>query len=187
MSELATHVRPTGNRMTAFGIITVLLGVLAISAPAVTGLSIIVCVGMMVIVAGMLRMLWAFAADSLGRGVLAFLVGGLTLLCGVALVTDPIIASGFLTIIIAIYLFVDGITEIAASFRPGQPARILLLFAGIISMMLSVMIWRQFPLSGMWAIGVILGFKLILIGVVMLTGGRIVRSVASTSAALSSP
>ena len=178
MNEIANHAGAFGTRMTVLGIITIILGVLAISSPAITGLSIILCVGILMIGAGVLRMLWAFSAGAVGRGMLAFLLGGLTLLCGAALVTDPIIASGFLTIIIAVYLLVDGIAEIAAAFRPAQPGRILLLFAGLISIMLAGMIWRQFPLSGMWAIGVILGIKLILIGIIMLTGASVVRSVA---------
>jgi uncharacterized membrane protein HdeD (DUF308 family) len=33
------------------------------------------------------------------------------------------------------------------------------------------MIWQQFPLSGAWAIGVLLGFKLLLVGMIMISVG----------------
>jgi hypothetical protein len=41
-------------------------------------------------------------------------------------------------------------------------------------------IWKQFPMSGMWAIGILLGIKLGFVGLIMLMGGSPVRSVAPT-------
>jgi uncharacterized membrane protein HdeD (DUF308 family) len=34
------------------------------------------------------------------------------------------------------------------------------------------MVWQQFPLSGAWAIGVLLGFKLLLVGMIMIGVGH---------------
>jgi uncharacterized membrane protein HdeD (DUF308 family) len=39
-------------------------------------------------------------------------------------------------------------------------------------------IWRQFPLSGVWAIGILLGIKLFFVGLTMVTAGSAVRSMA---------
>ena len=44
--------------------------------------------------------------------------------------------------------------------------------------MLGVMIWSQFPLSGAWAMGILLGIKLFSIGLIMITGGSMIRKVA---------
>jgi hypothetical protein len=38
-------------------------------------------------------MFWAFQAGSFGRGALAFAIGGLTLICGIALLANPLFAS----------------------------------------------------------------------------------------------
>jgi len=51
-----------------------------------------------------------------------------------------------------------------------------MLFGGIISILLGSMIWRQFPLSGAWAIGIMLGIKLFFVGLIMLTTGTAIRS-----------
>jgi len=53
-----------------------------------------------------------------------------------------------------------------------------MLFGGIVSIVLGVMIWRQFPLSGVWAIGVLLGIKLLFGGMIMVATGSTVRAVA---------
>jgi uncharacterized membrane protein HdeD (DUF308 family) len=177
MSNVLTEVQSSGNRMKIFGVISLILGLLAIAAPAFTGLSVLVSVGFLVMGGGVLRMLWAFGAGTFGKGLLAFAIGVLTLLCGIVLVTNPLFTSGFLTILIAICLFADGLAELVGSFSLGpNSGRGWLIIGGIASMVLAVMIWRQFPFSGLWAIGVFLGVKLLFVGIAMLTVGSGVKS-----------
>ena len=167
--------------MKFFGIFTIVLGILALVAPIITGTWVVLLVGLLVLAAGITRMVWAFQSDSLGKGLLRFTIGGLTLLCGVALVvtmvTDPRLASGIVTIVLAVYLLVDGAFEIAAAFlaRPTSGWG-WLLAGGILSVLLGLMIWLQFPLSGVWAIGILLGVKLLLVGTNMIFLSPAVRS-----------
>jgi uncharacterized membrane protein HdeD (DUF308 family) len=115
----------------------------------------------------------------LGKGVLVFVIGGLTLLAGIALLANPLLASGVLTIVLAIYFVADGVAEIATAVGlPPGPGRGWLLFGGAVSILLGIIIWRQFPLSGVWAIGVLLGIKLLFGGMIMVAGGSTVRAVA---------
>jgi uncharacterized membrane protein HdeD (DUF308 family) len=167
MSDTAI-ARPANPRL--FGFLAILLGVLAILAPVVTGMSIALIVGALVLVGGFFRMLWAWRMDGLRNRMLAFAIGLLTLICGVILVSDPLVASGVLTILLAAYFLLDGLSEMAAAFalRPAAGWGWLLL-GGILSLLLGLMIWAQFPLSGAWAIGILLGIKLILVGVIMLS------------------
>jgi uncharacterized membrane protein HdeD (DUF308 family) len=39
-------------------------------------------------------------------------------------------------------------------------------------------LWTGFPFSGPWVLGILLGLKLIFIGIIMLTGGSAVKSFA---------
>jgi uncharacterized membrane protein HdeD (DUF308 family) len=180
MTELAQEARSGGKRMTIFGVITIVLGFLCMVAPLIPGMAIAFLIGVLVLIAGILRIYWAFKAGSLGTGLLKFVLGVLTLVCGIALVSDPIIASGFLTILLAGYLFFDGIFEIAAGTRlKPQSGWGWMIFGGIISILLGVMIWRQYPLSGPFAIGILLGIKLLFIGMIMVTSGSTVQSIAA--------
>ena len=121
MNELANAGTKTGRNMSALGIFTMVLGFMTMLAPMLTGFSILMLVGILVVIAGLVRMFWAFQAGSFGKGALAFAVGGLTLLCGIALLANPLFASKLLTIVLTIYLMLDGIAEISAAFqvRPG--------------------------------------------------------------------
>ena len=168
-----SEITATGSQNTkTFGIVTIVLGILAIAAPMVAGVSVALLVGILVLMAGIARMVWALQAGSLGKGLLGMAIGVLTLICGVALVTDPLFASGVLTILVAAYFLVDGVFEIAAAFqvRP-RTGWGWLLMGGILSVLLGLMIWQQFPLSGAWAIGVLLGIKLLFVGIIILSVG----------------
>jgi uncharacterized membrane protein HdeD (DUF308 family) len=177
MNGFSDAARIGGNRITIFGVIAIILGMLAMLAPGVTGLSVAILLGIFFLAAGILRMIWAFQAGSLARGLLIFAVGGLTLLCGLALIANPLLASGVLTILLAVYFILDGIGEIAAGIRLRSATGWgWLLFGGIVSIWLGLIIWAQYPLSGIWAMGILLGIKLFFIGLIMITGGSALRS-----------
>lgn len=178
MNTLTEAVKTGGKRMTAFGIITIILGVLAMLAPGVTGLSIIMVLGGLVMAAGVIRMIWAFQSGSVGRGLWMFALGALTLICGVGLLANPLFGSGVITILLAMYFIFDGVSELAVGFGRLGDGGGWLLFSGVVSVLLGAMIWGQFPLSGAWAMGTLLGIKLFLVGLTMITGGSAARSLA---------
>ncbi len=179
MNDFTEAAGKGGKRMSRLGIVTMVLGFLVMLAPILVGFSLLWVLGILVVVAGLCRMFWAFQAGSLGKGVLVFAIGGLTLLAGIALLANPMFASGVLTIVLAIYFVVDGAAEIGTAFAiPRGSRRRWMLFGGIVSIVLGVMIWRQFPLSGVWAIGILLGIKLLFGGMIMVATGSTVRAVA---------
>ena len=179
MNQLTDAAKAGGKRMTIFGIISIILGMLAMLVPGLTGLSVVLLMGGFVLLAGIVRIIWAFRAGSLGKGLLMFAIGGLTLLCGIVLLANPLFASGVLTFLLAAYFVIDGISEITAGFRlRPELGWGWMLFGGIISIWLGIMIWGQFPLSGVWAIGILLGIKLFFVGLIMVMGGNALRSMA---------
>jgi uncharacterized membrane protein HdeD (DUF308 family) len=163
------------KRMTLFGVIAIILGFLAMAAPVLTGMSIALLLGILVVVGGVVRLVWAFQAGSVGEGILKFLLAGLTLVCGVLLVVNPLFASGFFTILLSLYFIVDGVSEVAVGLgtRRGW-----FTVAGIISIILGCLLWAQFPLSGAWALGILLGIKLLFIGLLMIMGGSAAKAMA---------
>ena len=154
------------------GVATILLGIAALAAPLVVGESMLLFVGFAIALAGVLRLIWAFRVQSLGSGIYKFLLGVLTLLAGVFVLGHPLMASGVLSIILAIYLFMDGLVEVLVAFTmQGAEGKGWLLTGGILSILLGCLLFFQAPLSGVMAIGVLLGIKLIFIGVTALTLG----------------
>jgi uncharacterized membrane protein HdeD (DUF308 family) len=172
-------VHTGGTRMATWGAITMLLGVFAMFTPMLTGLSILLLLGLIVMAAGILRMLWAFKAGSVGRGLLMFVLGLLTLAVGFLLLVNPLFAAVSVTILLTAYLVVDGAAEIYAGIQRRPDAGWgWLTVGGVVSILLGVLIWRQAPLAGVWAIGLFLGIKLFFVGLMMMTVGGTLRGIA---------
>jgi uncharacterized membrane protein HdeD (DUF308 family) len=173
---LSTIKRSAGLGM-ALGIGIAIAGVLAVISPFIAGLSVTIAVGVLLVVSGVSRLFLAFKMGSFGRGLLMFVLGLLTLVAGGYLLARPGIGLATLTLVLAAYLFVDGIFEIIYAFRL-RPIKGWgwTLFSGIAALALGIMIWRQFPVSGIWAVGTIAGIHMIFAGSSMASLSRAARS-----------
>jgi len=182
-APVAHAVKKDSTALLILGIVTVILGVLAMMAPMMTGVAVALMVGILLIGGGIMRTIFAFKCKSWGAGILVFLLGILTLLVGLYMVARPGVALATLTLFLAAYFVVDGIFEIVQAFdlKPIQGWG-WMLFGGIISILLGVMIWRQWPVSGAWAIGILVGIKLIFAGWAMAGIGAAGRSAAGAGA-----
>jgi len=171
---LGTIKRNAGLGM-ALGIVIAIAGVLAIISPFVAGLSVTIVVGVLLIVSGVSRLFLAFKMGSFGQGLLMFLLGVVTVIAGGYLVARPGMGLATLTLFLAAYFLVDGVFAIVWAFRlrpiKGWGWQ---LFSGIAAIVLGIMIWRQFPVSGMWAVGT-------LAGVHMLFGGSSMASICGAA------
>jgi uncharacterized membrane protein HdeD (DUF308 family) len=157
-----------GSRMRWMGWLSIIFGILAIAMPWVAGQSILMMIGILVMAAGIMRMIWAFQAGSLGKGILVFLIGVLTLMAGAAVISHPLMSSAVLSVLLSVYFLVDGFSELFTAFTVKE-GKGWLLFDAVVTILLGVMIFTGFPLAGTVAIGVFLGIKLLFVGVTMLT------------------
>jgi len=161
------------------GIVTIVLGVLAIGAPMVPGLAVAIMVGVMLLLAGVSQTVFAFKAGSVGRGVFAFLFGGVAILAGALMLARPLIGLATITMVVVWYLILDGVSRLATAYRsPPYQGRGWLIFGGVVSLLLGLMIWRDWPLSGGWVVGTLVGIRLILAGWVMMAVAGVGRAAA---------
>ena len=177
-NDLISAIRAHARTAVIAGIVMVVCGILAIAAPLAAGVSITVMVGVLLAIAGISQCLLAFRAGALGRGLLIFLIGVLTAFAGFYLVSQPLEGLAAITLFLAAYFIVTGVFELIAAFqiRP-TPGWGLMLFTGVITLVLGLMIWRQFPLSGVWAVGVLFGIKLVMSGWWLIIIGRGLRQI----------
>jgi uncharacterized membrane protein HdeD (DUF308 family) len=174
MSEITQGLRESSRTGTALGIATIIFGLIALFWPMVSGLTVTAVVGVLLIAAGIARTIFAFKAESFGRGVLVFLFGGLSILCGVVMLARPLFGLASLTILLASYFLVDGIFEIVAAFKVrGERGWFWLAVGGIVSIALAYLIAREWPLSGAWAVGILVGIRLIFAGWSMIALGAV--------------
>jgi len=161
------------------GIMTVIFGVVAIGSPLITGVAVAVFVGFLLLASGVARIVHALKSKQWGTGFWGTLIGVLGVAAGLLMIFRPLIGLVTMTMLIAIYFLIDGISEIIAAFKikPDQGWG-WVLFNGIIAVLLGLMIWRQWPVSGAWAIGLLVGIHILISGWSMIILGTGARRVA---------
>lgn len=157
----------------AFGAILLVLGIFAIMAPLFTGITVTVLVGMLLLGTGIVEILFAFKAGSLGKGILIFFFGGLGILAGIVTIATPERSLAILTFILAGFFVAGGVIDIILALKNRTAEGWgWLLFSGIVSIALGGLIIGQWPISGVWAIGVYVGVRMLMHGWVMMALGR---------------
>jgi len=181
--SLADSIKANATGMTVLGIAMLILGALAVAAPLWTGVAVALLVGCLVLAAGIAQCTFSFQAGSIGRKLLGVLLGLLTAICGVVMIAHPLLQLTFLTLALAAYFLVAGVFEVFAALRV-RPLRGWgwVLVGGLLSVLLGWLIWVQWPLSGSWAIGVLVGIKVMFLGATMITLGSAARTLASKAA-----
>jgi uncharacterized membrane protein HdeD (DUF308 family) len=176
---LVDGIKKNAGLAVVIGVVTLIAGLLAIMSPLVAGVSITILVGAMLAISGVSQCFLAFKAGAFGRGLMVFVVGVLMTIAGVYMMNQPVAGLATLTIILMSYLLATGALEIIVAFqlKPADGWG-LQLFNGIVTLLLGIMLWRQFPLSGAWAIGVLFGIKMIFSGWAFVFIGRNVRKMA---------
>lgn len=172
----AGEIKRSAGFSVGLGVMLVVLGFLAIGSPLMTGIAVAYLVGTFVLIGGIFQTIFAFRAKSWGWGILTFLLGALTVLLGLLMIADPLWNLGLLTMFLIVYFFVDGIVEIVHAFQVRPIGGWgWMLFSGIVAVLLAIMIWRQWPLSGAWAIGILVGVKILFNGWAMIALGMAAR------------
>lgn len=163
----------------ALGVLTVIAGFLAIGSPLAAGLGVAFLVGVGLTIGGVARIVGAFSAGSFGQGALAFLGGILSFVAGAVIAARPGLGLEALTLTLAAYLLVDGVSGAVLAFRM-RPANGWgwMLLSAVLSVVLGFMLLWDWPLSGLWAVGTLVGFNLVFSGASMVAIGAAARGAA---------
>ena len=181
MSEQTTEVRVlfekklSSNPGTTIwtGVLIALAGIVSLSAPIIVGISVGILVGVVLLVGGAGQLFFAYRS---GAGAWPWIMGLLTLVAGGYMASNAAVAAATLTIALTIYLFFAGFADVlfALQLRPYEGWGYVMA-SGLLSLLLGILIWMQFPLSGPFAIGIILGIKLLASGLLLIYLGRTAR------------
>jgi uncharacterized membrane protein HdeD (DUF308 family) len=186
--SLVDAIRERASTARWFGILLVVLGVLAIATPLVAGLSVAMAIGALLIVSGVAQLFLSFRGGSVGAAIGIALLGVLAIVCGGYMLVQPGAALAALTLFLAALFFAQGLIEVINGFgaRP-ESGWGWLVASGVVSVLLAVMIWAQFPLSGAWAVGTLVGVRLLMSGIVLIAIGSAARQATKTAAGYVSP
>jgi uncharacterized membrane protein HdeD (DUF308 family) len=180
LSGPGTIINRAGRWLTAMGIVFIVLGFLAIAEPAVAGLAVAILVGWLLIFGGVAHAAAAFGGGGAGRVAWQLILAVIYVLGGFYFVTHPLLGLGTLTLFLAAILVMEAILELIAYFsvRTENGSGWGLVNA-IVTLILGGLIWLQWPVSSVWAIGILVGVNLIMTGFSRLMLGTAARRLAA--------
>ena len=148
----------------ALGIALIVIGTIALGSALVMTIASVFFFGWLLIVAGVLEAVHAFWRKRWAGFFLDLLTGLLYVIVGWMMVTNPGESALLLTLIIAMFLVFEGVFRIVAALTARYPHWGWVLLNGVISLVLGLMIWRQWPYSGLWVIGLFVGIEMLFNG-----------------------
>jgi uncharacterized membrane protein HdeD (DUF308 family) len=164
----------------AYGILTLLAGVLVLAWPGETLLVLAVLFGVQLIISGIFRFVAALASEDLtgGTRVLLALLGVLSIIIGLWAVRHVLLTLLALTVFLGIFWVVNGVIEIFTALSHREmPSRGWSVVMGILSAIAGVIV-LAFPGLTLLGLAVILGIWLLVFGIMEMTAALRLRRLA---------
>ena len=173
----ATDVRKAGTWVIVWGILLIVTGIVAIMQPAVAALAFELLLGWLLVFAGVVEIVYAIQERGKEGFTLKILLAILTLLLGIFLLIRPGIGIASIALLIGAFLFAHGIAAVMLAFKlkPRQGWG-WVLFDGILSIVIALMIASGWPDSSIGFVGTLVGILLMYGGVWRIVLGRALRS-----------
>jgi len=177
VAEDLQELRRNWGWFLVLGIALIVLGVGAIGSAFVATLATVMTFGILVLAGGSVEIVSSVWARRWGGFFLHLLAGILYVVIGFLMVTRPLAAAAGLTLMLAALFFVGGMFRIIAALSHRFHGWGWVLLNGIITLVLGVMIWQDWPEAAFWVIGMFLGIDLLFAGMSWVMLGMAVRNI----------
>lgn len=149
----------------SLGIVLLILGLIGLGMEFMLTVVSMYFFAVLLIVSGLSHFLDAFKYKQLKASVWQILIAVLYVCGGIIVIYDPLLASALFTALLAWVLIIIGISRLfMAFFIKGSSGWGWVLLAGITSFILGLLILMQWPVSGLWVIGMFIAIELIVSG-----------------------
>jgi len=167
----------------AFGIVTLLAGLLTLAWPGRTIVVVAVLFGIQLVVAGIFRFVAALASDdeSGATRVLLALLGVLSFIVGLYALRHILITIAALALLLGIFWIVNGAVEaFTALSHRGMQGRGWTIFMGLLSVVAGVVV-LVYPGISLATLAIVLGFWLLVYGIMEIVLAFRLRSVGQAA------
>jgi uncharacterized membrane protein HdeD (DUF308 family) len=165
-----------------WSILLIILGVLGIALPIETSLGVVIVIGWLLLFHGVGQLIHAFQSKGVGHIAWKLLVAVFYLVAGGYFIARPLVGAAGLTFALAIFFLAEGVADIVTYFstrKAGGSGWMLL--DGIVTLILGLMIWRHWPSTSLWVIGVLVGISMLMTGMTRLMMALAFRRLAKAA------
>jgi uncharacterized membrane protein HdeD (DUF308 family) len=175
--ELET-LRKYSLLMLVVGVLLIVVGMAAIGSSFIATLATVIFVGSFLLIGGVVEVVNAFWAHSWRGFWIHQLFGILYLVLGLFLVRRPEKGAEFFTLMIAAALVVGGLFRIITALSHRFHGWVWVLINGIVTLVLGILIWQEWPESAFWVIGLFVGIDMVFAGMSWVMTALTVRGIA---------
>ena len=149
----------------AFGIVLVLLGIVAIVRSFITTVASMMFFGWLLMFAGMIEFMYAVMVGEWAGFFMHLLVAFVFGITGALMVFRPVTSAEAITLVMAVLLLVVGFYQVFASMWVSNlPGWGWGAANGMISAIMGMLLLAQWPVSWLWVVGLFIGIDLIVYG-----------------------
>jgi uncharacterized membrane protein HdeD (DUF308 family) len=159
----------------ALGVALIVVGLAAVAMAVEATLATMVVLGVLLLIGAGVEFASAIWARRWQGLLLHVLVGAVYAVLGFLVLSRPLMAAEALTLLFAALLLVGGIFRVAIAVGVRFYNWGWAVVGGLISIALGVMIWQQWPESGLWVIGLLVGIDMLFNGWMWVVLGLTVR------------
>jgi uncharacterized membrane protein HdeD (DUF308 family) len=181
----ASLLRQASGWSIAWGVLLIIFGILAVGSPLLAAVAVNAVIAWLIVLGGVVHLVLAFHARRAGSLIWRLLVGLAYIFIGGYLLTHPLLGVASLTLLLASLFLIEGVLDMVlyAKLRPARGA-VWLLFDGLVTLLLSLLIGVHWPSSSAWAIGTLVGVSMIMSGVARVMMSSAVRRLTTTATTL---
>ena len=148
----------------AFGIVLLLLGIAAIVRSVTATVASMLFFGWLLVFAGIFEFVSAFMVGNWAGFFLHVLIAILFAITGILMITRPVMSAEGLTLVMSMFFLIAGLYQLIVSLWAHLPGWGWQALSGVISSLMGILLLAQWPLSGLWAIGLFIGIDPIFAG-----------------------
>jgi uncharacterized membrane protein HdeD (DUF308 family) len=157
-------------KMMIWGIVMLICGILAIALPWASGIGVVIVVGWLLLLGAVSHLFLAFHTHSVGGVLWQILLALIYGAAGVFMLMNPLAGLVTLTLVLAVFLLIEAALETALYFQLRRAVNAgWVLFDAIVTLILAILIWSQWPSSALWFIGTLVGISLLFSGISRMT------------------
>jgi uncharacterized membrane protein HdeD (DUF308 family) len=154
---------------------------LLLMSPVALGGAVVKLVALVLVVTGVVQLTHSLRSGTRAHKLISAALGATVDGVGVLVWVNPELGSGFFAALLMIFFVVNGL------WKPTQAKRfrryrgwVQLLISGLVSLLFVYLLWSQWPLSGAWAIGILVGLDLLLTGISLIVLSQALRKARSS-------
>ena len=168
--EIKTALGKSWKLLLTAGIISVVLGAIAIIVPPLASVTITYLVGILLLIGAVAFVAEAISRGSTGHRIWSALLAVLYVFAGVWLIINPVSGTITLTWILAMFFLLIGVLRLIAGIasRGKVPNAGWTIINGVLSILIAVLVIGDLPSSAAWAIGLLVGIQLLFDGIALI-------------------